>query len=109
MIDCSPIYGKGNGHMDKKIAEGIMRLVNEALPQKPKRKGSTRVQFDTKTETPWTAIFSQRGFSVEGTRLSFELLEDAISKNYIITLKDGQGMVLDAVKMQKILKYKDLY
>lgn len=95
--------------MDKNIAENIMRLVNEALPQKPKRTGSTRVQFDTKTEAPWTATFSQRGFSIDGTRLSFELLEDAISKNYVITLNSGQGLVLDAVKMQKILKYKDLY
>lgn len=95
--------------MNKKIAESIVRLVNEALPQKPKRKGSTRVQFDTKTESPWMAIFSQRGFSIDGTRLSFELLEDAISKNYTITLDNGQGMTLDAVKMQKILKYKDLY
>ncbi len=95
--------------MDKKIAESIVRLVNEALPQKPKRKGSTRVQFDTKTDAPWMATFSQRGFSIDGTRLSFELLEDAISKNYVITLNNGQGTVLDAVKMQKVLKYKDLY
>ncbi len=87
----------------------IMRIVNEALPQQPKRRGSTRVKFDAKTEAPWTATFSQRGFSVDGTRLSFELLEDAISKNYVVTLKNGQGLVLDAVKMQKILKYKDLY
>lgn len=77
------------------------------VPQ-PKRKAS-KVIFDKSTGTPFEVIFSERGFSVEGTRLSFEELETAISKEYNIVLKNGKGLQLDAVKMQKILKYKDLY
>lgn len=95
--------------MEPKLVGSIMKVVNEALSTTATRKKSTTVSFDTKTDRPWKATFSQRGFSVEGTRLSFELLEDAISKEYSITLNSGQGLVLDAVKMQKILKYKTLY
>lgn len=94
--------------MESKLVGNIMKVVSEALSATATQKRSTTVSFDTKTDTPWKATFSQRGFSVEGTRLSFELLEDAISKEYTITLKSGQGLVLDAVKMQKILKYKTL-
>lgn len=65
------------------------------------------VKFDTKTENPFSVKFSERGFSVEGTRLSFEALENALSKNYSIVLNNGKGLVLDAIRMQKILKYKD--
>ena len=93
--------------MEPKLVGDIVKVVSEALAAAPKK--ATTVSFDTKTEKPWKATFSQRGFSVESTRLSFELLEDAISKNYSITLGGGQGLVLDAVKMQKILKYKTLY
>ena len=67
------------------------------------------VKFDTKTKNPFQVKFSERGFSVDDTRLSFELLETAISKNFNITLNGGQGLVLDAVKMQKIMKYKDRF
>jgi len=74
----------------------------------PKRK-STKVVFDKSTGSPFEVIFSERGFSIEGTRMSFEELETAISKGYNITLESGKGLVLDAVKMQKILKYKDIY
>lgn len=75
-----------------------------APKMKPKK-----VIFDKSTGTPFEVIFSERGFSVEGTRLSFEELETAISKDYNITLQSGKGLQLDAVKMQKILKYKDIY
>ena len=75
---------------------------------KPKRK-PTKVIFDKSTGTPFEVVFSERGFAIEGTRISFEELETAISKNYNITLESGKGLALDAVKMQKILKYKDLY
>lgn len=74
----------------------------------PKRK-PTKVIFDKSTGAPFEVIFSERGFAIEGTRISFEELETAISKNYNITLEGGKGLALDAVKMQKILKYKDLY
>lgn len=72
----------------------------------PVKKAFT-VKFDTKTDRPFTVNFTERGFSVEDTRLSFETLENALSKNYSITLQNGRGLVLDALKMQKILKYKD--
>ncbi len=69
----------------------------------------TLVKFDQNSEQPFEVKFSARGFSVDGTRLSFELLEQALSKNFSITLNGGTGMVLTPVKMQKIMKYKDLY
>lgn len=75
---------------------------------KPTRK-PTKVNFDKNTDNPFSVVFSERGFLLNGTRLSFEELETAISKNYNITLDGGNGMALDAVKMQKILKYKDLF
>lgn len=95
--------------MSSKLTDNIMQALSEAIQNAPKKAGSTTVEFDTNTGSPWKAKFSQRGFSVEGTRLSFELLEDAISKEYTVTLSNGQGLVLDAVKMQKLLKYKNLY
>lgn len=65
------------------------------------------VKFDQNTEAPFEAKFTERGFSINGTRLSFEALENALSKNYTITLNNGKGLMLDAIRMQKILKYKD--
>jgi hypothetical protein len=82
--------------------------VSMAPAPAPKRK-ATKVVFDKSTGNPFEVIFSERGFSISGTRLSFEELETAISKNYNITLDGGKGLSLDAVKMQKILKYRDLY
>lgn len=87
----------------------INKMIDEVIEQKGKPKSQKTVAFDTKTENPWQASFSERGFSISGTRLSFELLEDAIKKEYVIVLESGKGMTLDAVKMQKLLKYKDLY
>lgn len=87
----------------------INKMIDEVIEQKSKPKSQKTVAFDTKTDVPWNASFSERGFSINGTRLSFELLEDAIKKEYVITLDNGKGMILDAVKMQKLLKYKDLY
>lgn len=72
------------------------------------QKKPTKVTFD-KSSQPFEVIFSERGFLIEDTRMSFEELETAISKKYNIVLNHGNGLVLDAVKMQKILKYKDLY
>lgn len=69
----------------------------------------TLVKFDQNSEQPFEVKFSARGFSVDDTRLSFELLEQALSKNFSITLDGGTGMILTPVKMQKIMKYKDLY
>lgn len=74
----------------------------------PKMK-PTKVVFDKSTGSPFEVVFSERGFAIEGTRMSFEELETAISKNYNINLNGGQGLNLDAVKMQKILKYKDRF
>lgn len=67
---------------------------------------ATVVLFDKGQEGEFRVKFSERGFLIDGTRLSFESIEDAISKNYNIHLNGGQGIVLDAVRMQKILKYK---
>ena len=58
-------------------------------------------------ENPFEVFFSERGFKIGNTRLSFETIEDALSKNFSITLENGNGLVLDAVRMQKILRYKN--
>lgn len=68
-----------------------------------------KVIFDKSTQAPFEVVFSERGFLIDGTRLSFEELETAISKNYTMILNNGKGTTLDAVKMQKILKYKDIF
>lgn len=91
----------------KALSEQVPGAVPIAEP-KPKRK-ATKVIFDKSTGSPFEVVFSERGFLLEGTRMSFEELETALSKEYNIVLKSGQGLTLDAVKMQKILKYKDIY
>lgn len=78
-------------------------IQNQVQPQK---KQTRLVHFDTSTQAPFEVFFTERGFSIDGVRMSFEFLETALSKNLNITLEGGSGIVLDAVKMQKILKYK---
>jgi hypothetical protein len=110
-----------NSNLNKDLAvvlQSVRKTLSEQIgPQaapapmeapKPKVK-PTKVIFDKSTGSPFEVIFSERGFSIEGTRMSFEDIETAISKNYNITLDGGKGTSLDAVKMQKILKYKDVY
>ena len=65
------------------------------------------VRFNRGLENEYIVTFSERGFLIGDTRLSFEEIGNAISKEYTITLKDGT--VLDAVKMQQIMKYEDLF
>ena len=79
------------------------------VPQAPRRLKTTIVKFEQNTKTPYQVKFSERGFSIDDTRLSFELLDQALSKNFTITLKGGTGLVLTPVRMQKIMKYRDLY
>ena len=86
---------------------GPESLSSPIAAPKPKIKPK-KVIFDKSTGSPFEVVFSERGFLIEDTRMSFEDLETAISKNYNITLNGGKGTVLDAVKMQKILKYKDV-
>lgn len=104
----------------KQIASGAL---SEAVQVAPIKKASTTsaaqptqskekkpdlvVRFDTNTPTPFTVKFTNRGFVVGNTRLSFELLDKAISKQFSVTLKNG--LILTPVKMQKILKYKNRY
>jgi hypothetical protein len=71
----------------------------------PYQKKEVIVKFDKNTTNPFVVKFTDRGFIVGGTRLSFELLDKAISKEFSITLKSG--LVLTPVKMQKIIKYKE--
>ena len=83
--------------------QNIPAQTNNALP--PLKKAYI-VKFDKNTEYPFDVKFTERGFAIEGTRLSFEAVENALSKNYIITLNNGQGFVLTSIRMQQILKYK---
>lgn len=73
--------------------------------EKKSKKKDMIVRFDTKTNSPFIVKFTDRGFLVGDTRLSFNLIEKAISKQFSLTLKNG--LVLTPVKMQKILKYKN--
>jgi chromosome segregation ATPase len=77
----------------------------DEAPTAPKK--SVLVNFDKSTDQPFQVKFTERGFLIGDTRLSFEILEVAVSKEFNITLNNGTGLVLDAVRMQKILKYKD--
>jgi len=92
----------------KHIVDSIKKafeIIKENIEQKPK---STKVIFD-KSTNPFEITFSMRGFEVEGERFSFEFIETALSKNVFLVLNNGKGMTLDRIKMEKILKYKDLY
>lgn len=91
------------GQLSLNEEEPIMQTPPVSQPK------SKKVIFDKSSGNPWEVEFSERGFLIGDTRMSFEELEYAISKNYTITLGGGKGVSLDAVKMQKILKYKDLY
>jgi len=89
----------------EKLKEGIGNMQGVMSTNKPR---STKVIFD-KSTNPFEIDFSERGFEVEGERFSFEFIETSLSKNINITLNDGKGLVLDKIRMSKILKYKDLY
>lgn len=77
----------------------------DEAPSNPKR--TLIVNFDKSSDQPFQVKFTERGFLIGDTRLSFEILEAAVSKEFNIVLNNGTGLVLDAVRMQKILKYKD--
>jgi len=94
----------------KKLQENLIEIT-EALPITTpinKKPEETVVTFD-KSTNPYEVIFSERGFEIKGTRFSFEFIENALSKDVNIVLDKGKGLVLDSVKMEKILKYKTLY
>lgn len=94
-----------NEQEQQPIQNNQVATVNQMPVKKVKAK---LVKFDKKTETPFEVLFTQRGFLVNNTRFSFEEIETALSKKYNIILDQGNGLVLDAVRMQKILKYKDI-
>lgn len=108
-FDALPIMKKTFPHIEEAIP-GVPAAAPApgALPQQaaPVKK-TLKVTFDSKTAQPYQVSFTERGFLIGNTRLSFEVIETALSKNFNITLDGGTGMVLDAIKMQKILKYKD--
>lgn len=98
--------------MEKNDKKTLIKILNEELGEainigKPKAK-ETIVTFDKSTK-PFQVIFSERGFEIDETRFSFEFIETALSKDVNIVLNKGNGILLDTIKMQKILKYKDLY
>jgi hypothetical protein len=85
----------------------VVPVQQSSVQQKPalQKKKELIVRFDANTASPFTVKFTNRGFLIGDTRLSFELLDKAISKNFSITLENG--FILTPIKMQKILKYKD--
>jgi len=90
---------------EKELNVVSKKVANPAkeMPKVPKK--DLIVRFDTKTNFPFIVKFTDRGFLVGDTRLSFDLIERAIAKQFSLTLKNG--LVLTPVKMQKILKYKN--
>ena len=94
-----------NKRIIQKLKEGV-ESIKEALPAGKAK--VTKVVFD-KSTNPFEVQFSERGFEIKGERFSFEFIETALSKNITITLDNGKGITLDRIKMDKILKYKDLY
>jgi hypothetical protein len=88
------------------IKRKFARMEEQEEPTIGKKK-SLIVNFDKSTKAPFQVKFTERGFLIGKTRLSFEFLEAALSKELNIVLENGAGLVLDAIKMQKILKYKD--
>lgn len=91
----------------KILAEKIEQVASANASMQSQKKKPTKVIFDKSSSAPWEVIFSERGFLVGDTRLSFEEIKNALSKNYQIVLDAGRGLVLDGVKMQSILKYED--
>ena len=85
-----------------KIFEETFRGVKPGVSMKPKS-----IRFNKGLENEYIVTFSERGFLMDDTRLSFEEIDNAVSKEYTITLKSGT--VLDAVKMQQIMKYENLF
>ena len=91
----------------KVLAEKIEQVATATAEVQAQKKKPVKVIFDKSSAAPWEVIFSERGFLVGDTRLSFEEIKNALSKNYQIVLDAGNGLVLDGVKMQSILKYED--
>ena len=92
-------------HLDSGVNENIP--TQNVHPVPAQKKPTFKVKFEGSTPNAFEVVFSERGFKIGETRLSFETIEDALSKNFIITLDNGNGLVLDAVRMQKILRYKN--
>jgi hypothetical protein len=90
--------------MSKSKAAAKEKEVN--LEEKFVPKKTLKVIFDKSTGKPWEVSFTDRGFQIGETRLSFENIENAIDKNFNIVLDAGNGLVLDQNKLNKILKYK---
>lgn len=98
----------------KKITEKMASVNKEKtetklespLDEKFIPKKAAKVVFDKSTGNPWEVMFTDRGFEIGKTRLSFENVEEAINKNFNIVLDAGNGLVLDQNKLNKIMKYK---
>lgn len=96
----------------KKLQEGLEELSQQpsSIPASaPSQKSKETVVTFDKSTSPYEVVFSERGFEINDTRFSFEFIETALSKNVNVVLDKGKGLVLDSIKMEKILKYKDLY
>lgn len=93
----------------QEVSAPIQVQKQPVVTTQPIKKKIATVHFDVKTEHPFDVKFSERGFVIGDTRLSFEILETSLSKNFNIVLDGGKGLVLDAIRMQKILKYKDRF
>lgn len=110
------IYNKQNTLTVSKYNLNNIRLIEQTVDklatvvkEKPVKKKPVKVVFDKSSPKSWEVVFSERGFLIDDTRLSFEEIKNALSKGYNIALKEGSGIVLDAVKMQSIMKYEDLF
>lgn len=107
-------------NINKIIKETVHKIISEKDKDKEEEPGEERkekktkpektiVKFEGNTDHPFNVTFSERGFLIGNTRMSFEDIEEAISKEYNIVLNRGEGLELTQSRMNEILKYKDLY
>lgn len=98
-----------NNKLIKILEQKVEGLASAAQSQSQVKKKPVKVVFDKSSPKAWEVVFSERGFLIDDTRLSFEEIKNALSKGYNIVLNGGEGVVLDAVKMQSIMKYENLF
>ena len=88
---------------EKNIFEKVKNTIQENLFGESTKKKPVRVQFDKMSDDPFVAEFSERGFLIDGTRLSFESIEDALSKEYIITFNEAEQTAVNGLKNMLVI------
>lgn len=94
--------------VDETVRKVVLEQQSMQPPVEPSKPKATRVVFEKDTDAQFEVIFSERGFSIHGVRMSFEAISNALNKNYDIILNES-GFRLTQVIMTKLMKYENLY